>query len=62
MKDKFTKFKIFGMIFWREKHGVVSPGPVWCCTYSAYLHTQDSLPKLLWELITEFRNDKHLVG
>lgn len=50
---------------WREKPGVVSPGPAWCCMYDGipgYLHIQDSLPSLLWEILTEFRNDKHLVG
>jgi hypothetical protein len=62
MKDEFMKFKIFGMVFWREKPGVVSPGPAWCCSYSAYLHIQDSLPQLLWEILTEFRDENHLVG
>jgi len=50
---------------WREKPGVISPGTAWCCTYDGvpgYLHIHDSLPQLLWELITEFRSDKHLVG
>ena len=57
------KFKIFGIVFWKEKPGVVSPGPAWCCSYSScFIHIQDSLPSLLWEILTEFRHDKHLVG
>jgi len=49
---------------WREKSGVVSPGPAWCCSYGGgcYLHVCDSLPQLLWEILTEFRDENHLVG
>jgi len=58
--------KRFGYIkIWKEKAGVISPGPCWCCSYDGvpgYLHVHDSLLKLLWEVVTEFRNDKHLVG
>jgi len=56
------KFKVFGLVFWKEKPGVISPGPVWCCVYDCYLHTHDSLLLLIWEVITEFRHDRHVVG
>jgi hypothetical protein len=50
---------------WRERPGVVSPGPCWCCAYDGvpgYLHLHESLFRLLWQVITEFRHDRHLVG
>ena len=58
MLNLIKSFRIF-----QEKSGVISPHPVWCCVYDGcYLHTCDSLPKLLWEVLTEFRHEKHLVG
>jgi hypothetical protein len=48
--------------FTREKPGVISEGPCWVCTYDGYLHVCDTLPQLVWELFTQFRSDKHLVG
>jgi len=56
----FRSFRI-----WREKSGVIGPDSYWCCVYDGipgYLHTANSLSELVWQLLTEFRNDKHLVG
>lgn len=37
--------------------------PTWVCVYKGgYLHTSISLPHLIWEVITEYCNDRHLVG
>ena len=43
------RFKI-----WREKPGVISPGPVWVCGYDGYLHIEDTLYRLLWSVVTEW--------
>lgn len=52
-----TRFLIF-----QERPGVVSEGPCWVCMYDCYLHIEDTLPRLLWNVLTEFRHDRHLVG
>jgi hypothetical protein len=44
----------------QEVPGVISPGYCWVLFYSSYAHFNESLLKLLWEVITEFKNDKHL--
>ena len=44
---------------------VISAGSSWCCSYDGvpgFLHIADNLPSLIWQVITEFRNDRHLVG
>ena len=57
MIELFRSFRI-----WKENPGVISRGTSWCCSYSSYLHIHDNLHQLLWEVITEFRHDRHLVG
>jgi len=48
---------------WKEKPGVISSGSSWCLVYDGcYLHVCDSLPQLLWEVLTQFKNEKHMVG
>lgn len=55
---------------WKEKPGVVSAKTAWCASYGGskqyptpcYLHICDSLFSLLYEIIMEHRQDKHLVG
>jgi len=54
---KFLGFKI-----WRVKQGVVSKRSGWCCSYGGYLHIRSSLVGLLWEVFTEYRGERHLVG
>lgn len=46
----------------KEKPGVISEGPCWVCTSQGYLYTHDSLFGLLWTVISEWKNDRHLVG
>lgn len=53
------------MRIFRERAGVISPGNCWVCLYGGvpgWMHTSESLPKLLWEVVTEWKNDRHLVG
>lgn len=53
------------MRIWKEKSGVIGENEYWCCAYGGipgWLHVRDTLPQLLWSLIVEFRNDRHLVG
>lgn len=55
-----TLFKY--MRFFKEKPGVISPNSCWVCFYDCYMHADESLIKLLYSIITEFKHDKHLVG
>lgn len=62
-KIRYPKIKLGPLIILREKPEVISPGPCWviiesCCYY--YCH--DTFFGVLWQCITEWRNDKHLVG
>ena len=53
---------IFGHTLFRERANVISPRPCWVCFYDCYMHVDESLPRLVWSLITEHGDDKHLVG
>lgn len=50
------------MKIFREKAGVISEGPVWVCKYSCYLHASRSLLALIWNVLTEYKHDRHIVG
>lgn len=53
------------MKIWKERAGVISPGPAWCASYGGvpgWLHIHDTLPGLIWEVISQFKSDRHLVG
>lgn len=54
---KFGKFAIL-----RENPGVISQAHCWVCTYDWYLHAEDSLIGLLWNILTEYKHDRHLAG
>lgn len=45
-----------------QKAGVISRKPVWVCQYSCYLHTNESLLRLLWSVITEYKDEEWMVG
>lgn len=47
----------------REKPGIVAPHAVWVfLDEHGYVYIDSSLLRLLWTVITEWRQDKHLVG
>lgn len=50
------------MVIFKEKAGVISEKPVWVAIHDAYLYTNDTIIGLIWVLITEWKNDRHLVG
>ncbi len=50
------------MRIFRERAGVISARPVWVCIHDGYLYLEDTLPALLWLLLIEWRDDRHLVG
>jgi hypothetical protein len=49
----------------RQKAGVISDCDVWCCWLGhgmTWLYVDDSLLRLIWTVITEWKHDRHLVG
>lgn len=54
--------RLFGFIVEKEKPGVISPGACWVCFYGCWMHTGETLASLLWNVVTEFKADRHLVG
>ena len=46
----------------RVKAGVIGDKPMWVCSYSCYLHTHESLLHLVYQVITQYKNDNYLVG
>lgn len=60
-KEKKNK-RIDFMKLFREKAGVLFPGPCWVFLDNCYLYADESLFRLLWTIVTEWKSDKHLVG
>lgn len=54
---RIGEFQIF-----KEKAGVVSENPCWVALYPGYLYIEDTLFELLYCLLTEWNDDKHLAG
>lgn len=51
-----------GLEIFKEKAGIISKDPVWVAIQSDYLYIAPTLFRLLWLLITEWKNDRHLIG
>lgn len=54
--------RVGNFILSKEKAGVISKEEICICIYSCYLHANESLVKLLYEVVTEYKHDRHLVG
>lgn len=50
------------MTIYREHSGVIGHGACWVCFHRSYLYTHDTLPGLLWLMLTEWNHDRHLIG
>ena len=50
------------MRLYREESRIISPVPAWVLIDGPYLYVHSSLCGLLWQVVTEWRHDKHLVG
>lgn len=51
------------MRIFKEKPGIVSHGTCWIAvTDDGYLYIEDTLLKLLWCLLTQWKHDRHMVG
>jgi|TARA_B110000240_G_C13453445_1_gene433566 hypothetical protein len=51
------------MKIYKEKAGVISTQSCWVCLdKKGYMYLDNTLHGLLWEVITEWRQDKHIAG
>jgi len=50
------------MKIFKENVDVISEESVWVCLDKEYLYIKSTLFGLLWIIITEYKQDKHLVG
>lgn len=46
----------------RTKSGEISLEPLWVIFEDAYMYEHESLFRALWIFLTEFRQDRHMVG
>ena len=46
----------------REKPGALSPGTCWVLVHSCYMYTRPTLIGTLWQALTQWCDDRHLVG
>jgi len=50
------------MRIFREKPGVIGPRACWVAIDRPWLYMADTLPGLLWQILTQWRHDRHMVG
>lgn len=50
------------MKIFKENKAVLCEKPIWICFHSYYMYTGNTLIKLIWQIITEWNNDKHSIG
>ena len=50
------------MKIFKEKPGVISKDSIWICIDKSWMYTADSLIKLIWVIVLEWKMDKNLVG
>lgn len=55
-------FFVPGCSIHHQVPGVISENYCWVVMYPGYLHIKDSFLSVLWEVLTEYKHDKHLVG
>lgn len=46
----------------RERAGVIAPTPVWVCLVNDRIFIHEHFWKLVWLVITEWSDERHLVG
>ena len=46
----------------KEQGGMISNEPIWICFESCYMYVSPTLFGLIWQVITEWRHDRHTVG
>jgi len=50
------------MQIFKEKAGVISEKPVWVCFHHEFMYTSRTIIGLIFQIITEWKNEKHMVG
>ncbi len=50
------------MKIFKEEADVISNYPIWVCIDKCWMYTDESLLRLLWIIITEYKHNKHLIG
>jgi hypothetical protein len=55
--------RLGNLSIYKEKSGIISKDSIWICIdIMGYLYTSKYLLKLLMLIITEWRQDRHLIG
>ena len=64
MKISFgKKFSVFGIGLYKEPPFVLAPYPIWVVLdVRGYLYADKTLLKTLWVTVTEWRDERHLIG
>lgn len=47
---------------YKEKAGVISSDECWVIFHGCWMYTGDTLRQALWQMIRDYRSDRHLVG
>ncbi len=50
------------MRIFRTLPGEISKEAQWICTYDLYMHMHKNFFGLIWNVLLEYKNDKHLAG
>lgn len=57
------RFDIFGLLITKSNPGEISPNPVWVCIDThGYMYIEANLLRLFITVLTQWRQDRHIVG
>ncbi len=56
------KLRLCGFVIYREPAGVISRTPCWVCFYGYWGHFCEGFWELLWNVLTEYKHDRHIIG
>lgn len=54
--------RIGSFVIYKEKAGVISKDPIWVCFQSCWMYEGASLLGLLWNIVSQRRQDRNLIG
>lgn len=46
----------------KDESRLIADRPVWIFIDDCWMYIEDTLPRLFYTILTEWRNDKHIVG
>lgn len=58
----YCVMRIGNFVIYKEKANVISHEPIWIIFQSFYMYSSPYFIGVWWQMITEWQNERHIVG